>query len=60
MGAAAGEGPADDAWFRLFDFPAGCLLSLVVAVRCLIYVRISMDKDHDGRGVANQLVLQVR
>jgi DNA invertase Pin-like site-specific DNA recombinase len=24
-------------------------------VRCLIYVRISMDKDHDGHGVANQL-----
>ena len=24
-------------------------------VRCLIYVRISMDKAHDGHGVANQL-----
>jgi hypothetical protein len=24
-------------------------------IRCLIYVRISMDKAHDGHGVANQL-----
>jgi hypothetical protein len=24
-------------------------------VRCLIYVRISMDKAHDGHGVANQM-----
>ena len=24
-------------------------------VRCLIYVRISMDKTHDGHGVANQM-----
>jgi site-specific DNA recombinase len=24
-------------------------------IRCLIYVRISMDKDHDGHGVANQM-----
>ena len=24
-------------------------------IRCLIYVRISMDKAHDGHGVANQM-----
>ena len=24
-------------------------------IRCLIYVRISMDKEHDGHGVANQM-----
>lgn len=31
----------------------GLLVDAVV--RCLIYVRIGMDKDHDGHGVANQL-----
>ena len=27
----------------------------VTRIRCLIYVRISMDKTHDGHGVANQM-----
>ena len=31
VGAAAGEGPADDAGLRLFGFPAGGLLGFVVA-----------------------------
>jgi len=30
-------------------------LAADAVVRCLIYVRISMDKAHDGHGVANQL-----
>ena len=31
VGAAAGEGPANDTWLWLFDFPAGALLGLVVS-----------------------------
>ena len=30
-------------------------MTIDAMVRCLIYVRISMDKAHDGHGVANQL-----
>src|ERR1700722_16167123 len=31
VGAAVGEGPADDAWFGLLDSPPGCLFGAVVA-----------------------------
>ena len=30
-------------------------MTIDAVVRCLIYVRISMDKAHDGHGVANQM-----
>jgi hypothetical protein len=30
VGAGVGEGPAHDAWLKLLDLPAGCLLGTVV------------------------------